>query len=172
LIVAPRRYDGTLKFSYPVDALDLSPTRWVVHGVFGPEVEPHSQRLGFFPGDHTIEIYTPGRWSNVNAVFGPAGERRGFYCNLATPPERHGDEIRYTDLDLDLLVRADGSQVVLDEDEYAERADRYGYPPGVRAAVATALQDLSDAATAMRPPFDGLEAASFLRLALGPAAAF
>jgi hypothetical protein len=164
LYVAPRRYDGTPKFRYPVDGLELGPHRWVVHGVFGPEIGPHSGRLGFYPGDHTIEYYFAGQWSNIYAVLGPDGTRRGFYCNLGMPPERHGDEIRYTDLDLDLLVGPDGAHQVLDEDEYEERAARYGYPPPVRAAVAAALADLIDAVTAGRPPFDGVEAAAFLRL--------
>ena len=93
LTVAPRRFDGTPKFRYPVDGLELGATRWVVHGVFGPEVGPHSDRLGFYPGDHTIEFYTPGVWSNVYAVLSPAGAPRGFYCNLGMPPTFEGDEI-------------------------------------------------------------------------------
>jgi hypothetical protein len=167
LVVAPRRYDGSPKFRYPVDGLELSATRWVAHGVFGPEVGPHSDRLGFYPGDHTIEFYTPGVWSNVYAVLSPAGEPRGFYCNLAMPPTLTGDEIAYVDLDLDLLVRPDRSYTVLDEDEYAERAARYGYPPAVRAAVAAALAALIDAVERRQPPFDWAEASAFFDLATG-----
>jgi hypothetical protein len=169
LYVAPRRYDGTPKFRYPVDALEIGAARWVVHGVFGPEIGPHSARLGFFPGDHTIEFYPAGVWSNVYAVIGPAGERRGYYCNLATPPALAGDEIVYTDLDLDLLVGPDGRRRLLDEDEYEERAARYGYPPAVREQVASALAALTAAAEAGRPPFDGAEAMAFFRLATGQA---
>jgi hypothetical protein len=171
LYVAPRRFDGTPKFRYPVDGLELGATRWVVHGVFGPEIGPHSQRLGFFPGDHTIEYYTAGRWSNVYAVFDPAGEARGFYCNLGTPPERVGDEIVYTDLDLDLLVRPSGEYAVLDQEEYEERAVRYGYPAEVRRVVAAALAALIAAVEQRQPPFDGREPRAFFQRVLAGRAA-
>jgi hypothetical protein len=171
LYVAPRRFDGTPKFRYPVDGLELGATRWVVHGVFGPEIGPHSRRLGFFPGDHTIEYYTAGRWSNVYAVLGPAGEARGFYCNLGTPPARVGDEIVYTDLDLDLLVRPSGEYAVLDQEEYEERAARYGYPAEVRRAVAAALAALIAAVEQRQPPFDGREPRAFFQRVLAGRAA-
>lgn len=167
LYVAPRRYDGSPKFRYPVDGLELGPIRWVVHGVFGPEIGPHSDRLGFYPADHTIEFYTAGAWSNVYAVFSPTGLARGYYCNLGTPPERARDEITYTDLDLDVLVWPDGRHAVLDEDEYEERAARYAYPPAVRAGVAAALADLIAAVERRAPPFDGAEARAFFELAVG-----
>jgi hypothetical protein len=169
LYVAPRRYDGTPKFRYPVDGLELGDTRWVVHGVFGPEIGPHSARLGFYPGDHTIEFYLATAWSNVYAVLSPAGEPRGYYCNLGTPARREGDEIRYTDLDLDLLVRPDGRYMVMDEDEYQERAARFGYPADMRAQVAAALADLIAAVERAAPPFDGREARAFFERATGRA---
>lgn len=168
LTVAPRRYDGSPKFRYPADGLELGPRRWVVHGVFGPEIGPHSQRLDFYPGDHTVEFYTADRWYNVYAVFSPAGDPRGYYCNLATPPRRDGDEITYIDLDIDVLVRPDGGYVVLDEDEYAERVRRFGYPPDVQASVAAALAELTAAVEGRRPPFDGAEAHAFFTLATRP----
>jgi hypothetical protein len=165
-LVALRRFDGS-PFRYPVDGLQVGVAGWVVHGVFGPEIGPHSGRLGFYPGDHTIEYYLAGRWSNINAVLGPAGEARGYYCNLATPSALVSDEIVYTDLDLDLLVQPSGTYTLLDEAEYEERAARYGYPPEVRAAVAAALADLIAAVERREPPFDGVEPAAFLRVVRG-----
>ena len=169
LRVAPRRHDGSPKFSYPVSALELSEKRWVLHGVFGPEVGPHSERLGFYPGDHTIEFYVVGDWANVYAVFSPDGQARGFYCNIGTPPEREGDSVIYTDLDIDLLVRADGSHMVLDEDEYQERADRFGYTAETRARVAATLRELVGRAERRAAPFDGVEARAFFEHARGGA---
>lgn len=169
LHVAPLRYDGSRKFRYPVDGLELGERRWVVHGVFGPEIGPHSGRLGFFPGDHTIEFYLPDRWWNVYAVFGPAAERRGYYCNVSTPAQRDGDEIVYTDLDIDLLVRADGSHLIMDEDEYHERAERMGYTAEVRQQVATAVEELVGAASQRLDLFDGVEALAFLDRVLAAA---
>lgn len=170
VFVAPRRYDGSAKFRYPVDSLESNDRRWVVHGIFGPEIGPHSERLGFFPGDHTIEFYPIDCWWNVYAVFSPTGLLRGYYCNIGQPPYRDGDAIVYVDLDLDLLVRADGSQVVMDEEEYQQRAERFGYSCEVRQRVQAALDELIALATARAAPFDGLEARALLGrvIELGP----
>jgi protein associated with RNAse G/E len=99
----------------------------------------------------------------VYAVLSPAGEARGYYCNLGTPARREGDEIIYTDLDLDLLVGPDGTYRVMDEDEYEERAARYGYPDSVRQQVAGALADLIAAVEQRAAPFDGVEARTLFR---------
>jgi protein associated with RNAse G/E len=165
-MVTPCRYDGSPKFRYPVDALALDDRRWVVHGVFGPEIGSHSGRLGFYPGDHTIEFYLVETWWNAYAVFSPAGAPRGYYCNIATPPRREADAIVYTDLDLDLLVRPDGSAVVLDRDEYEERAARFGYPADLRRQVDAALAEVTALAERRADLFDGGEAAVFFRRAV------
>ena len=54
---------------------------------------------------------------------------------------------------------------MLDEDEYEERAARFGYPPEARAAVAAALAALIEAVEHRQPPFDGAEARAFFDLA-------
>lgn len=167
LYVAPRRADGAPKYRYPVDRLEAGERRWVVHGVFGPEIGPHSGRLGFYPGDHTIEFYPRDTWSNVYAVLSPAGEVRGYYCNLATPPHQDGDELIYTDLDLDLLVGPTGVHRLLDEEEYRARTARLG--AAVRAEVEAALAALIAAVEARQAPFDGVEARAFFALATAPA---
>jgi hypothetical protein len=165
LTVAPRRYDGSPKFRYPVDALEAGPRRWVLHGIFGPEIGPHSHRLGFYPGDHTIELYEAEQWFNVYAVFSPTGDLRGYYCNLATPPTQEHDELTYIDLDIDLLVRPDGRYEILDRDEYEERAARLGYPDDLRTRVEQALRELTDLIERRQPPFDGVEARRFFHRA-------
>jgi hypothetical protein len=169
LVVAPRRYNGAPKFRYPVDALEIGPPRWALHGIFGSEIGPHSQRLGFYPGDHTIELYEAERWFNVYAVFSPDGELRGYYCNLATPPAQERDELTYVDLDLDLLVRPDGRYELLDRDEYEEHAARLGYPDDLRARVDQGLRELIGLIERRQPPFDGVEARRFFHQAF-PAA--
>jgi uncharacterized protein len=170
LHIAPLRYDGSPKFRYPVEALEVGPRRWVVHGIFGPEIGPHAARLGFYPGDHTIEFFSADAWWNVHAVFAPDGAPRGYYCNVATPSRHEGGEIIYTDLDLDLLVGPDGGFRVLDQEEYEERAARHGYPADLRASIAAALADLIAAARAGAAPFDGLEARAFFARAVAPRA--
>ena len=70
-------------------------------------------------GDRFIENYYTDRWYNINEIFDrDTNERKGWYCNVTRPAVIENEKISYTDLALDLLVFADLSQLVLDEDEF------------------------------------------------------
>ncbi|MFE4722912.1 DUF402 domain-containing protein, partial [Streptomyces sp. NPDC056728] len=67
---------------------------------------------------------------------------KGWYCDVTRPAVREGGELVVEDLDLDLWVSADGSDVLrLDEDEFTESglAER---DPHAAAAALCALDDL------------------------------
>lgn len=70
------------------------------------------------------------------------------YTDIATPAVLGRDDDGWTlgavDLDLDVVVTADGELRLDDEDEFAEHQVRYGYPPDVIAtAEATAAELLA-----------------------------
>jgi hypothetical protein len=60
-------------------------------------------------------------WSNRHYVLwdlrSPAGDRFGWLCHICRPPAISADRIEYTDLVLDIWFRADGTHVMLDQDE-------------------------------------------------------
>ncbi len=88
--------------------------------------------------------YWNDRWYNVIRLNRPrGGGLYGFYCNVATPAEFDGENLHYQDLQLDVRVYAeDGGwrTELVDEDEFEEARERFGYSPLVvenaRAAVA------------------------------------
>jgi hypothetical protein len=71
--------------------------------------------------DRFVEIYFTDRWYNIFAVHDREDDRvKGFYCNIGYPAVLEpGSRISYIDLALDLWVAPDGTQTVLDEDEFA-----------------------------------------------------
>jgi uncharacterized protein len=72
-------------------------------------------------GDRFIEYYYDDRWYNIFEVHDRDDERiKGWYCNVCRPAVFEEGVISYVDLALDLWVSPDGSQVVLDEDEFEE----------------------------------------------------
>jgi protein associated with RNAse G/E len=73
------------------------------------------------PGDRFIERYYGDRWYNIFEIHDREDDRlKGWYCNIGSPAVMEsGDEISYMDLALDLWVAPDGTQTVLDEDEFA-----------------------------------------------------
>ncbi|HKY48053.1 MAG TPA: DUF402 domain-containing protein, partial [Acidimicrobiia bacterium] len=73
------------------------------------------------------------------------------YVNIGTPPVWNGITVRQVDLDLDVVLKVDGTITVLDEDEFKEHQILYSYPTKIikeasRAAAAamTVLQRRSE----------------------------
>jgi hypothetical protein len=107
------------------------------------------------PGDVLDEYYYPGRWFNVFRMWAAGGRLKGWYCNVTYPPEiraQDGDwEILWRDLALDLLVFPDGTERLLDEDEF----EALSPSAEVRARAAEALATLRAWLAAGREPFEG-----------------
>ena len=85
----------------------------------------------------------------------PAGRRRiTSYANVALPAELNGDVLRWVDLDLDVIVDADGGVILDDEDEFADHRLRFAYPQDVVSRAITARDELMRLAAAGAFPFD------------------
>ena len=88
-------------------------------------------------GDRFIERYYTDRWYNIFEIHAQEDDRlKGWYCNIGKPAVMETENIiSYVDLALDLWVAPDGTQTVLDENEFAalnlETETRYR----VRAAL-------------------------------------
>jgi hypothetical protein len=90
-------------------------------------------------GDRFRETWYSDRWYNIFEIFAVEdGRLRGWYCNIGRPAEFSERQLSYEDLALDLLVFADGRQIVLDEDEF----EALEIAPETRQSALTALQDL------------------------------
>jgi hypothetical protein len=72
-------------------------------------------------GDRFIETYYTDRWYNIYEIHDLDDNRlKGWYCNVARPAVLESEnELSYVDLALDLWVASDGTQTILDEDEFA-----------------------------------------------------
>jgi uncharacterized protein len=72
-------------------------------------------------GDRFIETYFTDRWYNIFEIHDRDDDRlKGWYCNIGKPAVMEADQvISYVDLALDLWIAPDGTQTILDEDEFA-----------------------------------------------------
>jgi uncharacterized protein len=133
-----RKYDGSLHWHQTMTRLGEdshgvwlgAPAGLIARkGEHGPPVvAEHSQ----------IMLFRPDAWWTA-AFNGPPGHN-DLYVDITTPPVwTHPGEVTMVDLDLDVLrMRADGSVIIVDQDEFAEHQVRYAYPPDVIAAAQTA----------------------------------
>jgi len=72
-------------------------------------------------GDRFVETFYADRWYNVFEIFDrDDGGFKGWYCNIGKPAVLKKDSVSYVDLALDLWVAPDGTQTVLDRDEFEQ----------------------------------------------------
>lgn len=67
-----------------------------------------------------------------------------YYCNACSVVEieESSRQVRYIDLDLDLLVDADGSPRMVDQEEFAVNHVRFGYPNALCERVEHEMHEL------------------------------
>ncbi|KOU65570.1 RNA-binding protein AU-1 [Streptomyces sp. MMG1533] len=145
---------GRTKIRYEAELLGDDGTRLAVRAPWAGEGVRDFGFVRFEPGDVFTEYYWRDRWYAVKEVRDSTGALKGWYCDVTRPATRSGAELVVEDLDLDLWLSADGTDVLrLDEDEFAESglAER---DPGAAAAAVAALDELE--ALARAGGFDAL----------------
>ena len=103
----------------------------------------------FKNGDRFVEYYYTDRWYNIFAIHDRDDQQvKGWYCNIGMPAVFEEGIVSYVDLALDLWVSMDGTQTVLDEDEF--EALKLDEP--LRAAALKALEELKTLFLKEKPP--------------------
>jgi hypothetical protein len=70
--------------------------------------------------------------------------RNKIWVDITTPPEwRTPTHVTTIDLDIDVQLLSDGRVEVLDEDEFAERAIEWGYPPEIQTTAPAVAQQVA-----------------------------
>jgi uncharacterized protein len=153
VVVQSRKYDGRLHRTWPARLLRLEAPLVVLDGVFEEEIVHPS--LGVIEaGTRSMEFYWTDRWYSVFRFQRPGGELRNFYCNVNAPASFDGRTLGFVDFDIDLLVAPDFSYTILDEDEFADHARRFNYPPETRRRARAALRELIGLVERREFPFD------------------
>lgn len=108
--------------------------------------------LHFRNGDYLNEYFALTRPYNAFALFRETGEFQGWYCNVTHPTDVSGQEIRWHDLYVDVIVYPDGRTLVLDEDELAE-SGLESSDPALHAMILAARDELLQLARDHSYPF-------------------
>lgn len=116
-------------------------------------------------GTRTVEYYWLDRWYNIFRFLTGDGSTRLFYCNINTPPALEGDILTYIDLDIDIVVQPDLSYRVLDLEEFAVNAERFGYSEEERNQAQAAVGELISMITDRQFPFRFSSVPSVVHLA-------
>lgn len=109
---------GREVFRWKANVLERGEREILVQAYFG--LENHFMGdIPLEPGDRFVESYYTDRWYNIFEVHSRETDQlKCWYANLSYPAEITGDTITFRDLALDFLVRPDGSEELLDLEEF------------------------------------------------------
>ncbi|MBN1304263.1 MAG: DUF402 domain-containing protein [Anaerolineales bacterium] len=105
------QYEGVL--------LELHKNRVVLEAYFSRE-DRQLPYVTIKKKDRFVETFFTDRWYNIFEIFDrDDGKFKGWYCNIGYPAVFENGRLSYQDLALDLWVGPDGTQLVLDEEEFS-----------------------------------------------------
>ncbi|GGJ91072.1 hypothetical protein GCM10010123_21200 [Pilimelia anulata] len=146
------KYDGGVHRDYPARRLaedDLG--TWLGIPAGTPSIY-HGRPLR---QEHPYVVLVPrDRW--WTAMFNPPPRTAEVYCDITTPARWTGpDEVHLVDLDLDVVRRRHTGLVqLLDQDDFADHLDGFGYPADLVVAARRAAGWLFGALGDGTEPFD------------------
>lgn len=133
---------GKTKIRYPAEVVSDDGVRLTVRAPWAGDGVRDFGFVRFEPGDVFTEHYWRDQWYAVKEVRSGDGTLKGWYCDVTRPAVIGDGRVVVEDLDLDLWVSADGSEVLrLDEDEFAVSGLAAADPEAAECAV-VALDEL------------------------------
>lgn len=96
-------------------------------------------------------FFYPKKWWNIICMMRKNGIC--YYCNIASPSIYDGEAIKNIDYDLDVKVMADGSWMILDEDEYNLHKKIMGYSKSLDCVLNQQLKELVAIIQKQKKPF-------------------
>ena len=139
---------GEVTYEYEGVLLDRNEHRITIEALFDRADMPFMDVV-FRTGDRFVEYYYTDRWYNIFAIHDRDDHKiKGWYCNIGMPAVFEDGIVSYVDLALDLWVSLDGTQTVLDEDEFEELK----LDDQLRADALKGLEDLKTLFLKEKPP--------------------
>lgn len=119
ITVHKRNLQGEITWSYTGRVLARGANFVRIEALFNRD-DVSFQGVVLKRGDRFLEEFYTDRWYNIFEICDrDDASLKGWYCNVGMPLVWDApDTISYVDLALDLWVSVDGTQAVLDEDEF------------------------------------------------------
>lgn len=119
ITVLKRNLQGQVTWQYSGAILERGQNFVCLEARFNREDMPFMDVV-FKQNDRFVETFYNDRWYNIFEIHDRDDERiKGWYCNLSRPVVWDtADTISYVDMALDLWVAVDGTQTILDDDEF------------------------------------------------------
>jgi len=118
LTIIKQNHLGNEVWRYPGELIARDKTQIIISAKFTKD-DFIFEGMSLKYHDLFYEIYLRHKWYNIFEIYDrDDGKLKGWYCNVTYPALIRRWDIVYRDLALDLLVFPDGTQKVLDVDEF------------------------------------------------------
>jgi uncharacterized protein len=146
--IQKKNLNGEVVFQYDGEVLAREDNAIILEAFFGRD-DMSFMNVTLKRGDRFVETFYTDRWYNVFEIFDRDDKTfKGWYCNIGRPAVIEDDVVSYVDLALDLWVAPDGTQTVLDEDEFIE----LNLDDALKQRANVGLDDLRTVFKTKRPP--------------------
>jgi predicted RNA-binding protein associated with RNAse of E/G family len=148
ITVLKRNLNGEVTWHYEGRVLKREANNVVLEALFNRDDIPF-MGVVLKRDDRFVETFYTDRWYNIFEIFDrDDGKFKGWYCNIGFPAVFEDNTVSYIDLALDLWVAPDGTQTVLDEDEFLAMPINVA----TRAQAISALDELKEIFANEKPP--------------------
>lgn len=138
--ITARRADGTPYRWWEARVEKVTPNCVVTYAPAGCVVH-HPGAADWQSTGAVRTFYWTDRPYNLNEIYQRDRETSGLYVHIASPAQFVAGGISYHDYELDVNQHVGQAAQVLDEDEFAEAACKYGYSPEFQAECRAAVQE-------------------------------
>ena len=140
ITIIKQDYLGREVWQYSGTLVEVDESKIVIEAYFDREDIP-VDKIVIRQGDKFIETYYSNQWFNIYEIQDQrSGNLKAWYCNISYPAVISNEAVVYRDLVLDLLVYPEGTQVVLDMDEF----EALNITGNLRQQALQALEQLQD----------------------------
>lgn len=152
--VRSTRYDGRPRDEHTAELFDETDVYVRIRIPAGTEVTCAGRFVEREPCD-TTQIFMKRSYFNVNHMSALVAPYRNlWYANIAIPPEFDGDELRWTDLYLDVMCDYQHGVLLKDVDEFERMARDLPMPADLVANAYAARDEILQLAATSAFPFD------------------
>jgi uncharacterized protein len=146
--IQKKNLQGDVVFQYDGEVVQRDGHAIVLEAFFGRD-DMIFMNVTLKRGDRFVETFYTDRWYNIFEIFDrDHGAFKGWYCNIGKPAVIEEDVVSYIDLALDLWVAPDGTQTILDEDEFLE----LNLDDDVRKLACNGMHELQKLLKTKNPP--------------------
>ncbi|MRG28221.1 DUF402 domain-containing protein [Laceyella tengchongensis] len=135
------KYPDILHYEWEGECLERTDDGMLVWCKPGRKLVHHTKNKVYVMDRPSLEYFSFTEWFTA-AMQIENGQIASYYCNVAMPATVHGNVVRFVDLDLDLVKKAESDWQVVDEDEFRDNSVTYQYPEELIHQAVSSLDSL------------------------------